>query len=97
MRAPATRQGGLAALERGVDGFRSALPNPVQEVILHGDGQAGHDHANLRDARAEFERESITLKLREYGGNVSRTADGIGVERSNLHRKIKALGIETEE
>ena len=52
--------------------------------------------ATLRDARADFEREFISQKLREFGGNVSRTADAIDVERSNLHRKIKALGIETE-
>jgi len=51
-------------------------------------------HATLKDARAGFEREFISQKLKEYGGNVSKTADAIGVERSNLHRKIKALGIE---
>ena len=51
----------------------------------------------LRGARAEFEREFITQKLREFGGNVSRTADAIDVERSNLHRKIKTLGIEAED
>ncbi len=51
----------------------------------------------LKDARAEFEREFIMRKLKEFNGNVSRTADAICVERSNLHRKIKALGIETEE
>ncbi len=51
----------------------------------------------LKDARAEFEREFITQKLAENKGNVSKTADSIGVERSNLHRKIKALGIESED
>ncbi len=60
-------------------------------------GPAGHNHATLKDARAAFEREFIMQKLRENGGNVSRTADAIGVERSNLHRKIKALGIELED
>ncbi len=55
-----------------------------------------HD-ATLKDARAEFEREFISQKLKEHGGNVSKTADAIGVERSNLHRKIKALGIEAED
>ena len=55
------------------------------------------DFATLKEARAEFEREFITQKLRENNGNVSKTADAINVERSNLHRKIKALGIETEE
>ncbi|MGE5172633.1 MAG: sigma-54-dependent transcriptional regulator [Betaproteobacteria bacterium] len=53
--------------------------------------------STLRDARNEFEREFITQKLREFGGNVSKTADAIGVERSNLHRKIKALGIEIDD
>jgi two-component system nitrogen regulation response regulator NtrX len=61
-------------------------------------GRNGHSaHSLLKDARAEFEKEFITQKLREFGGNVSRTADAIGVERSNLHRKIKALCIETED
>ncbi len=59
--------------------------------------RAGLDFATLKDARAEFEREFITRKLKENGGNVSRTADAISVERSNLHRKIKALGIEVED
>ena len=53
--------------------------------------------STLKDARAAFEREFIALKLKEHGGNVSKTADAIGVERSNLHRKIKALGIEVED
>jgi two-component system nitrogen regulation response regulator NtrX len=60
-------------------------------------GRGGHNHATLKDARAAFERDFIMQKLRENGGNVSRTADAIGVERSNLHRKIKAHGIELED
>jgi len=51
----------------------------------------------LKEARADFEREFITQKLRENKGNISKTADEIGVERSNLHRKIKALGVEMED
>jgi two-component system, NtrC family, nitrogen regulation response regulator NtrX len=53
-------------------------------------------YATLREARAAFEKEFITRKLRENNGNISKTADEIDVERSNLHRKIKALGIVTE-
>jgi two-component system nitrogen regulation response regulator NtrX len=53
-------------------------------------------YATLKDARAAFEKLFITRKLRENDGNISRTADAIDVERSNLHRKIKALGIVTE-
>lgn len=52
------------------------------------------DYASLKDARAAFEREYIGRKLREHGGNVSKTADDLKIERSHLHRKIKILGIE---
>jgi two-component system nitrogen regulation response regulator NtrX len=74
--------------------------SPRQPDKPQGDGGSalpGPHAATLKDARAEFEREFISQKLKENGGNVSRTADAIGVERSNLHRKIKALGIEAEE
>ncbi|MDH4161513.1 MAG: sigma-54 dependent transcriptional regulator [Nitrospirota bacterium] len=53
-------------------------------------------YATLKEARAAFEKEYITRKLKENNGNVSKTADEIDVERSNLHRKIKALNIETD-
>ena len=49
----------------------------------------------LREARAAFEREFIIRKLKENHGNISKTADEIDVERSNLHRKIRALKIDT--
>lgn len=48
----------------------------------------------FREAREEFERDYILQKLEENDWNVSRTAEMIGIERSNLHRKIKAFGIE---
>jgi two-component system nitrogen regulation response regulator NtrX len=53
------------------------------------------EYGTLKEARAAFEREYIIRKLKENNGNISRTADEIEVERSNLHRKIKALGIDT--
>jgi two-component system nitrogen regulation response regulator NtrX len=76
------------------------VSGPQQAGRPQGDGGSARPRpqlATLKDARAEFEREFIAQKLRENGGNVSKTADAIGVERSNLHRKIKALGIEMEE
>jgi len=54
------------------------------------------DTQELKDARAEFEKIFIERKLNQCGNNISRTADLIGVERSNLHRKIKSLGIDVE-
>jgi two-component system nitrogen regulation response regulator NtrX len=54
-----------------------------------------HD-ATLRDARDEFEKQFILARLRDFAGNVSRTADALGVERSNLYRKLHAYGITVE-
>ncbi len=49
---------------------------------------------SLRDARSAFERAFIAQALRAHDGNVSKTAEALGLERSHLHRKIKLLGIE---
>ena len=49
---------------------------------------------SLKDARGEFEKVFIESKLREFNGNISQTADAIGIERSNLHKKIKAYGLD---
>ncbi|MBI5663523.1 MAG: sigma-54-dependent Fis family transcriptional regulator [Nitrospirae bacterium] len=49
----------------------------------------------LRDARENFEKEFILKRLQENSWNVSKTAEELDIERSNLHRKIKSLGIET--
>ena len=48
----------------------------------------------LRDAREAFERDYLIAQLNRFGGNISRTAEFIGMERSALHRKLKSLGVE---
>lgn len=48
---------------------------------------------SLRDAREQFEREYLSLQITRFNGNISRTAEFIGMERSALHRKLKALGV----
>lgn len=58
-------------------------------------GVAGAEQLNFRDARASFERDYLIKKIEENNGNISRTAEVIGLERSYLHRKIKAYGIDT--
>ena len=50
--------------------------------------------STLREARERFEREYILRRLGESHWNISRTAERLGIERSNLHRKMKAYGIE---
>ena len=47
----------------------------------------------LREAREMFEREYLLAQINRFGGNISRTAEFVGMERSALHRKLKALGI----
>jgi len=47
----------------------------------------------LRDAREAFERDYLAAQLARFGGNISRTANFVGMERSALHRKIKLLGL----
>ncbi|MEQ7872740.1 sigma-54 dependent transcriptional regulator [Sphingomonas sp. ASV193] len=47
----------------------------------------------LREARESFEREYLQIQIRRFSGNISRTASFIGMERSALHRKLKALGL----
>jgi len=68
--------------------------------VLDQQGAAGMSNATLtimgsplREARESFEREYLKIQIRRFSGNISRTASFIGMERSALHRKLKALGI----
>ena len=49
----------------------------------------------LRSAREHFEREYLQVQIERFGGNISRTAAFVGMERSALHRKLKSLGIDS--
>ena len=51
----------------------------------------------LRDARELFERQYLEAQLLRFGGNISRTANFVGMERSALHRKLKFLGVQADE
>ena len=50
-------------------------------------------HLPFKNARKQFEQDYLKSKLEENKGNVSKTAEKIGMERSHLHKKVKALGI----
>ena len=68
--------------------------------LVHRDGgrrAAGSDFSTLHQARAAYERDYILKKLDENHGNVSRTAEVLGLERSHLYRKMKTLGIAAKE
>ncbi len=74
---------------------RRRLPPLIFRQVRAGDGSAGF--ASLQEARAAYEREFIIKKLEENSGNVSRAAEALGLERSHLYRKMKALGIPSRE
>ena len=72
----------------------SAVPGEAAQAGAEAaPGAAGPDDGTLVAAREEFERRYILQRYRECGGNMSRTAEALGVERSNLYRKMKAYGL----
>ena len=75
---------------------RRHLPASLLEVLpaeAAAAEDAGAVGGSLVEAREAFERRYILEKYRECGGNMSRTAEALGVERSNLYRKMKAYGL----
>jgi len=71
----------LAFLDQGtVGGIEASTPAPATMAPLH-------------DARDRFERDYILRALAAQQGNISRTADALGIERSNLYRKMRSFGI----
>jgi two-component system nitrogen regulation response regulator NtrX len=73
------------------------LPQDVGSMIPNmpnGNGGEQLMSLALREAREVFEREYLLAQINRFGGNISRTAEFVGMERSALHRKLKALGID---
>jgi two-component system nitrogen regulation response regulator NtrX len=74
----------------------SMLPQDVGSMVPsmpNGNGGEQLMGLPLREARELFEREYLMAQINRFGGNISRTAEFVGMERSALHRKLKALGI----
>ena len=72
------------------------LPSEIIDAGLRvpaGEGLEQIISLPLREARERFEREYLIAQINRFGGNISRTAAFIGMERSALHRKLKALGV----
>jgi two-component system, NtrC family, nitrogen regulation response regulator NtrX len=75
----------------------SMLPQDVGSMVpMMPNGGGGEQLMGLplREAREVFEREYLIAQISRFGGNISRTAEFVGMERSALHRKLKALGID---
>lgn len=76
------------------------LPNDVGEQAPLGANGVNGEHIMampLREARESFERDYLIAQIGRFGGNISRTAAFIGMERSALHRKLKSLGVNTSD
>ncbi|MBN9070781.1 MAG: sigma-54-dependent Fis family transcriptional regulator [Rhizobiales bacterium] len=71
------------------------LPQEIGDVMPRAPSQSDqHIMAlPLREAREMFEKEYLIAQINRFGGNISRTAEFIGMERSALHRKLKSLGV----
>ena len=87
----------LAAGDSDAEITSDMLPSEVGALVPatpNGSGGEKLMSLSLRDAREVFEREYLVAQISRFGGNISRTAEFIGMERSALHRKLKSLGID---
>ncbi|MFK5997672.1 MAG: sigma-54 dependent transcriptional regulator [Rhodobacterales bacterium] len=73
----------------------SELPSNVLEETDTGPTQKTFAMLPLREAREMFEREYLMAQINRFGGNISKTANFVGMERSALHRKLKSLNVIT--
>jgi two-component system, NtrC family, nitrogen regulation response regulator NtrX len=83
----------LVIMTRGHIIEPSDIPFPYNE--LAGEGKNLTDefmYSSLKEAKNKFEKAFIEKKLKEFDGNISQTAEAIGIERSNLHKKLKTYG-----
>ena len=71
--------------------------NPSSKIIDENDILTQSFQSPLKEAREYFEKEYLITQLKKHHGNISKTADFIGMERSALHRKLKQLGITEED
>ena len=94
--------GNVRELKNLIERLMILSPNPEigpKELPAEFDREDGAEiaaDAPLREARDDFERRYILAALRRHRGNVTRTAEALQIERSNLYRKLKGYGIEVE-
>jgi len=71
------------------------LPTEVGDMLPKTPSHGGNHIMTvpLREAREMFERDYLVAQINRFGGNISRTAEFVGMERSALHRKLKSLGV----
>jgi len=85
----------LSRVESGTVITADMLPSEIGEMLPQAGGNSG-EHLMalpLKEARESFEKDYLAAQIGRFGGNISRTAEFIGMERSALHRKLKSLGL----
>ena len=90
----------LSASEPGEQVTAAALPSAIhgaQSDSLATDWQVEVIGMSLREARESFEKHYLFRQLQRFEGNISKTAEFIGMERSALHRKLKSLAVSIPE
>ena len=97
-------QGNVRELRNLIERIAILQPNSQEKIsnIIKESLKSGNSnnkvHENslsvpLKEAREKFEKEYLTIQLKKFNGNISKTANFVGMERSALHRKLKGLGI----
>ncbi|MFH1843039.1 MAG: sigma-54 dependent transcriptional regulator [bacterium] len=92
----------LVILHRGADINSTNLPLELRGEDLHrvspaaADAENPYGHLPLREAREALERDLIQAALTRHDGNVTRAAAELGLERTHLHKRIKALGLRSD-
>jgi len=85
----------LSRAEEGTVITADMLPSEIGEMLPQASGEGGEHLMSLplKEARETFERDYLGAQVARFGGNISRTAEFVGMERSALHRKLKSLGL----
>ncbi len=97
-------QGNVRELRNLIERIAILQPNSQEKIsnIIKESLKTGNSNKNvhenslsvpLKEAREKFEKEYLTIQLKKFNGNISKTATFVGMERSALHRKLKGLGI----
>ncbi len=85
----------LSRVEEGTVVTADMLPKEIGEMLPSAASSNGEHLISLplKEAREAFEREYLAAQIGRFGGNISRTSEFVGMERSALHRKLKSLGL----
>ncbi len=85
----------LSRVEEGTVITAEMLPKEIGEMLPNTGGSGGEHLMSLplKEAREAFERDYLAAQVGRFSGNISRTAEFVGMERSALHRKLKSLGL----